>query len=104
MKAFIVFRNYQSCDSDGWNHWVEQSVISYHLSIESANNKIYSLIKATVDEVPNKAKSNPHIIDPNYWDHIICDIENNLIQLCNGTCDEYELYKMYDIRTVEIEP
>ena len=103
MKAFVVFENYQTCDSDGWRHWVDNSIISYHLSIEGANNKISNLIKSMVDEVPDRAKSNPHITDPNYWEHIICDIENNSIRLCKGTCDEYELYKIYDIRIIEIE-
>jgi hypothetical protein len=44
MKIFIVKHRYQGHDSEGFDHWEETEVLSYHASLEGAIDKQKELL------------------------------------------------------------
>jgi hypothetical protein len=60
-KFYQVYENTQQSDGDCWAHWVEESPISYHSTIEGAERKIKSLLDAQIAQIPKFKELNPHI-------------------------------------------
>ena len=90
MKIFIVKKNYQATDMDGWNHWLESNVISYHKTKELADNKIASLIS-------DKAYDS-HLI----WDTKLGDTRN-ILEYLDGQNGVGPFKKVNLFFNVEIE-
>jgi hypothetical protein len=42
MQVFTVNKRFWTTDHDGWQNWIESTIISYHATIEGANAKICS--------------------------------------------------------------
>lgn len=71
MDLFIIKHNYITTDHDGWKHWMETSIISYHSTHEKAKIKLAEVLKA-----------------------------HGLTEETNVDCfsnDEYDSFKEYDI-------
>lgn len=66
MDLFIVKKNFQTSDSDDYDHWVDESYISFHSSNEKALTKIESLIQDELVILSKTKEMNKHI-NEEHW-------------------------------------
>jgi hypothetical protein len=51
---YQIGKNYWNSDSDGWQHWVDQKVISYHATQEGAQKQIEVLLAKELIDSQNR--------------------------------------------------
>jgi hypothetical protein len=90
MKIYCIKKNYQGHDMDHWQHWLENSIQSYHKTEELANEAIANLIK-------DKAYDS-HLI----WDKDLGDTRNILTYYVGSDNDE-EKAPIYFVETIEVQ-
>ena len=99
MKAYRVYENIQSCDGDGWEHWVVDITRSYHLSVEGVQVAVYELLKQKAIDLEINKQRNLHITD---WTDEESSIANNLAEFTVGTKRREEL-PIFSMEVIEIE-
>lgn len=113
MTIYTVVKFYSMSDHESWQHWTGESLVSYHQSVQGAEDRIKELLlldeQIELDCIP----LNPHT-PQEYWDERIEEIRANTQSIAQGSAqynevtDKYE-YKYeetprYSIRSIEVEP
>lgn len=85
-KIYRVSKNYWATDSDGWQNWIDSTIISYHASEEGAKKKIVSLLEKEMLTIPLIRENNP---GSDYADQCIDQYTRNYLSLYeDGNIDE----------------
>lgn len=100
MTIYTVVKNNQAHDSDCWQHWINPSTLSYHLSEEGAKKKIEALKQVEIEYAEKWSADNPDYL-ANFSD----DVRNNITYLsesANGrNMEEHELFSIVPIKVEE---
>jgi len=99
MIIYKVYENISRSDSDGWQYWVEERIISYHSTIEGAQKKVKNLITLELDRLS--------CIDPSdnfYMESNMSNVSNNNVILPVGNNGEgKEEMELYSITPINVE-
>lgn len=100
MKAFRIYENQQSEDSDGWNHWISQATKGYRLTQEGVDTLIQELLAEKRTSLATMKEWNPHITD---WSNSEEEIATNTKQFWVGTrSEEAEEEPIFGIEEIEL--
>jgi hypothetical protein len=78
LELFAVRKNFIDSDSDGCQHWLDNTLISYHSSEDNAEAKIKALLQKEIDDIPGNVLLNDHI-DSDYWETVFFNCQNNYL-------------------------
>lgn len=95
MVFYLVSKSQNTCDSDGWQWWVEECPVSYHASKEGAEAKVQLLIQEQLEHLKGDIPLNPDI-PQEYWKVEAQKIADNMLHASIGDNgrerEEYELF------------
>lgn len=97
MLVHALVINHQSTDSDDWNHWVDEHIVSYHMRRESAVDELNSLIDKELDRLDEQERNSGRYKE--YYD----SVNDNFISYEVGTNGEQEFHPMYFIKEIEVK-
>jgi hypothetical protein len=103
MTIYALYQSYQEMDSDGYQHWLETMIISYHMTQELAEGKIPGLLEKDIEEFK---EGNADLIPHNgqaWFDKRIMRMKKNMISIAVGTGDKKELHNIYFVNPIEVE-
>lgn len=99
---FSVVKFNQVYDHDQWNHWVDESIISYHKTKDGAEEKVKFLLEKELENLKELIIRNPHICEK-VWEERELDISNNIQLIKVGTKEDYEQTPFYSTRLIHLE-
>jgi hypothetical protein len=65
-QIFEVCKTVDRCDSDMWQHWIEEERVSLHMTLAGAEKRVQELRDKAIANIPAIKKLNPHIPEK-YW-------------------------------------
>ena len=106
-KIYSVYKNYQMTDSDSWQYWVQQEILSYFSSIEKAQSAVKVLIadavKLRLEQMERVNARNPNTYTEKGIKEVVDELYKNIIVLFEGNNGrDSEKYPLFEIREITV--
>ena len=103
MIVYIVSETTQQFDSDCYHYWPEQKTISYHATLESAQEKVKVLIAEVLACIESEIKKDP-LYKPKYRRKQLLNTSNNVVRFSNNGIDNgSQEYQRYVVTPITVE-